>query len=77
MPNLLPNVDECEKFEIRAHSSLSKGQMHKIFFSSVGHGYKYENSTNTTQFYLLFHMNEQEWTELSKKIVRICRNQTQ
>ncbi len=22
---------ECKKFEIRAHSSLSKGQMHKIF----------------------------------------------
>ncbi len=30
---------------------------------------------NTTQFYLVFHTNEQEWTELSKKTVRICRNQ--
>ncbi len=30
--NLLPNVDECKKFEIRTHSSLSKGQMHKIIF---------------------------------------------
>ncbi len=25
------NVDECKMFEIRAHSSLSKDQMHKIF----------------------------------------------
>ncbi len=32
VPNLLPNEDECKKFEIRAHSSLSEGQMHKIFF---------------------------------------------
>ncbi len=32
VPNLLPNVDECKKFEIHAHSSLSKGQMHKIIF---------------------------------------------
>ncbi len=38
MPNLLPNVDECKKFEIRAHSSLSKGQMHTKKKSSVGHG---------------------------------------
>ncbi len=38
VPNVLPNVDECKKFEIRAHSSLLKGQMHKIFFFSVGHG---------------------------------------
>ncbi len=32
VPNLLPNEDECKKFEIRAHSSLSDGQMHKMFF---------------------------------------------
>ncbi len=32
VPNLLQNMDECKKFEIRAHSSLSKGQMHKIIF---------------------------------------------
>ncbi len=30
---------------------------------------------NTTQFYLVFHTNEQEWTELSKKTVQICTNQ--
>ncbi len=35
----------------------------------------YEHRKNTTQFYLVFHMNEQDKTELSKKIVRICRNQ--
>ncbi len=35
----------------------------------------YEYRKNTTQFYLVFHTNEQEWTELSKKIVRLCRNQ--
>ncbi len=35
VPNLLPNEDECKKFEIRVHSSLSKRQ---IFFFSVGHG---------------------------------------
>ncbi len=32
VPNLLPNEDECKNFEIRAHSSLPEGQMHKIFF---------------------------------------------
>ncbi len=31
VPNLLLNEDECKMFEIRAHSSLSEGQMHKIF----------------------------------------------
>ncbi len=46
-----------------------KGQIHKVIFKN------YKNSMNTTQFYLVFHMNEQEWTELSKKIVQICRNQ--
>ncbi len=30
--NVLLNVDECKQFEIRTHSSLLKGQMHKIFF---------------------------------------------
>ncbi len=32
VPNLLRNVDECKKFEIRTHSSLSKGQMNKVIF---------------------------------------------
>ncbi len=46
-----------------------KGQMHKVIFKST------KNNTNTTQFYLVFHTNKQERTELSKKIVRIYRNQ--
>ncbi len=36
VPNLLLNEDECKKFEIRAHSTLSEGQMHKIFFFQLG-----------------------------------------
>ncbi len=31
MPNVLLNVEECKKFDIRTHSSLMKGKMHKIF----------------------------------------------
>ncbi len=31
--------------------------------------------TNIGRTLLVFHTNKQEWTELSKKIVRICRNQ--
>ncbi len=55
VPNRPPNVDECKDFEICGHSSSSKGQ---IFFFQLGTVlYK---STNTTQFYLVFHMNEQE-----------------
>ncbi len=38
--NLLPNEDECKNFEIRAHSSLSEGQMHKIYV--VFHEYEHE-----------------------------------
>ncbi len=34
--NVLLNEDECKKFEIHAHSSLSMGQMHKIFFFQLG-----------------------------------------
>ncbi len=65
---------ECKNFEIRTHSSL-KGQI--IFFFQLGmvlFQWKYENRKKTTQFYLVFRTNEQEWTELSKKIVRLCRN---
>ncbi len=36
VPNLLQNEDECKKFEIRAHSSLSEGQMDKKKIFQLG-----------------------------------------
>ncbi len=46
-----------------------KSQIHKVIFKST------KTVRTLHSFNLVFHMNEQEWTELSKKIVRICRNQ--
>ncbi len=47
MPNLLPNVDECKKIEIRTHSSLLKGQ---IFFFQLARFFL-NKSTNMEEYY--------------------------
>ncbi len=50
VPNLLPNVDECKKFEICTVSSLSKGQMHKII-NTPGVRQRRINSNMNTNIY--------------------------